>query len=378
MAAEIKRLRYIDALRGYAILGVIIVHCSVQVPPGLWPPVSTLALEGARGVQLFFVASALTLMLSWHARGDGARAFYIRRVFRIAPMFWLAIPLFLLIYGFAPRGWAPQGISWPHVLATALFVHGFHPQTISSVVPGGSTIAVEMTFYAVFPLLVSVLRSWRITAAALIASICFSALLYPLTIEVAGRLDPQAGPDLIKGFAYSWFPTQLPVFITGILVFHLLRDFTGRLPRVALGVVLGVGIAVLIVIPFVASTKVAFIVYTLDFGVIAFCLGQGVGGLLVNRAIVHLGQISYSAYFWHFAVLWATSPLGLNPYNGQFAAPVLLQFALLLTGVLAVTTLLSTLSYRLIELPMIGVGRQLADWVVARRSMPLAAYRASD
>jgi len=58
-------------------------------------------------------------------------------------MFWLAIPFFLLLTGKGAPAW--------EVATTALFVHGFHPQTINSVVPGGWSIAVEMTFYAVFP-----------------------------------------------------------------------------------------------------------------------------------------------------------------------------------------------------------------------------------
>ena len=42
--------------------------------------VRTLADQGARGVQLFFVASAITLCMSWEARRDGAIPFYIRRL----------------------------------------------------------------------------------------------------------------------------------------------------------------------------------------------------------------------------------------------------------------------------------------------------------
>jgi peptidoglycan/LPS O-acetylase OafA/YrhL len=161
--------------------------------PGLHWPIGALSSQGARGVQLFFVVSALTLTLSWHARDDGVAAFYVRRLFRIVPMFWLAILIFLLLLGFDPRYWAPQGIGWPHVLVTALFLHGFHPDTMSSVVPGGWTIAVEMTFYCSFPLLVWGLRSWQIAAVALVAAMCLAILLYPVTIELLGRrLPPRA------------------------------------------------------------------------------------------------------------------------------------------------------------------------------------------
>jgi peptidoglycan/LPS O-acetylase OafA/YrhL len=54
---ELKHFDYVDALRGYAILLVITVHSS-QYFPALSYPVKMLADQGARGVQLFFVASA--------------------------------------------------------------------------------------------------------------------------------------------------------------------------------------------------------------------------------------------------------------------------------------------------------------------------------
>src|ERR1700722_18847017 len=144
-------------------------------------PWRLLADQGARGVQLFFVVSALTLMLSWHARDDGVGAFYIRRVFRIAPMFWLAIVLYLALAGVSFRYNGPQALTWSNVLASAAFLHGFHPETIDGIVPGGWTIANEMTFYILFPLLAWALPSWRATTIALLASALFVWKVNPAT-----------------------------------------------------------------------------------------------------------------------------------------------------------------------------------------------------
>src|SRR5262245_32766165 len=81
--STMPRYAYIDALRGYAILGVISVHTSGAVPH-LGGRLRDLATSGQYGVHLFFVVSALTLVMSWHARSDGTYRFYIRRLFRIA------------------------------------------------------------------------------------------------------------------------------------------------------------------------------------------------------------------------------------------------------------------------------------------------------
>lgn len=148
-----NRYAFIDALRGYAILAVIAFHVSYNVT-NLDANVRQFASAGAAGVQLFFVVSALTMMLSWQARADGIRAFYVRRLFRIAPMFWLSIPVFLALRGFIPTQWSTNGTSWGDVFASILFINGWHPDSINNVVFGGWSIAVEMTFYLVFPALV--------------------------------------------------------------------------------------------------------------------------------------------------------------------------------------------------------------------------------
>src|SRR5271167_4323229 len=119
MPYPITRYAYIDAVRGYAILMVIAVHTSHYFD--LPAPLATVFAQGARGVQLFFVASALALCFSWTARKESAKSFYARRLFRIAPMFWLAIIVFVWLYGTSPRLFAPEGIGARHIAMTALF-----------------------------------------------------------------------------------------------------------------------------------------------------------------------------------------------------------------------------------------------------------------
>ena len=92
-----SKLAYIDWMRGLAILLVIATHVKGIVPDcsGLTNAVLSF---GRMGVQLFFVVSACTLYQSWMRSGSSIGAvkkFYLRRYFRIAPMYGFGILIYL-------------------------------------------------------------------------------------------------------------------------------------------------------------------------------------------------------------------------------------------------------------------------------------------
>ena len=95
--------------------------------------VKQVALTGQRGVALFFIVSAFTLFLSYDNRKDERNPttnFFLRRLFRLAPMFYIAVFLtflFLPIYFGRRRD----------VLLYLLFLNGFHPLAIGSSAAGG-------------------------------------------------------------------------------------------------------------------------------------------------------------------------------------------------------------------------------------------------
>jgi peptidoglycan/LPS O-acetylase OafA/YrhL len=68
---------YIDCLRGYAILLVIPCHLTYSYLD-LPYPVHRLTVLGWHGVQLFFLTSCLTLLMSW--RGEVSRLGRARRM----------------------------------------------------------------------------------------------------------------------------------------------------------------------------------------------------------------------------------------------------------------------------------------------------------
>jgi len=355
------RFAYIDALRGYAILGVMIVHGG-QCVEGL--DVRATAW-GARGVQLFFVVSALTLMKSWTERNDGPEAFYIRRLFRIAPMFWLAIPFYLWLNGTDPTYYAPNGITAWHVGMTASFLHGLHPETITSVVPGGWSVADEVLFYILFPLIASLVTTWGRAALLMVATLHFAHLYYGTGLDFLPAVFPDQKRDLLAVFMFLSVPNQVAAFAAGILAFHSIEVASAKLPRWSVETAL-LGAAALIIVQ--AYTNVHDVPnFGLLFGVVATTMGLGAGCYLVNPVIRHLGKVSFSAYLIHFALL---GPVTIFARSIGVTGPWAL--AVVLPALVLATTMIATVSFLIIEQPAINLGRRVVAWRMRHATASLA------
>jgi exopolysaccharide production protein ExoZ len=349
-----QRYAYIDAMRGYAILLVIAVHSS-QYFSDLPDAVRTVADQGARGVQLFFVASAVTLCMSWQARHDGAVPFYIRRFFRIAPMYYLSIPFFLWVHGFGASIYAPDGIGWRHIAMAATFTHGFMPDTITSVVPGSWSIADEMMFYSIFPLLMLGLSRIRFPAAALAVIfatwVCLRIQRSTEAYFAHTVLDP-AWRSAWGTFTYLWFVQQLPCFLFGLLAFKWMAD--GRTVRWPRTIVLVSMLAMVFVAFFPALPYIGRLGLPMQYGIIFALFAVGLAHwqprLLVNPVIGWIGKVSFSAYLVHLGVI---SAFGI-PHSNYAEA----FFALT-----AITIVISSVTYLVIEGPCNQLGRRVAKWM---------------
>ena len=222
-----RHFDFVDALRGLAIVGVMMIHSTFGIP-NFHGRLRTLAAQGQFGVQLFFVVSAFTLFWSLRSRRTRERrpllAFFTRRFFRLAPLFWVGIAFYLCVPVSNRSSAAPNGVGWPHVLATLAFVHGWYPTTINSVVPGGWSIGAEAMFYLCIPVLFARVRTLNQALwLTLVAAWVTAALAGP----VQHRLDrhfPADWGQVVFNFVFWSFPSQLPVFCLGIVLYFLLVD----------------------------------------------------------------------------------------------------------------------------------------------------------
>ena len=225
-----RRNQSLDLLRGVAILLVVLVHCQEE-STGVVPGLSWFAKEyGGLGVQLFFIVSGYTMMLTYGDRLDlaAARSFYLRRFFRIAPLFWVAIVFYLLVTrGRGITNFAPDGVGVSDVLLTFFFLHSSSVTAYNSVVPGGWSIAVEMQFYLLFPLLIYLFRrrNGAMLCYALIAlvSVIGQFVVEPYLIPRLAASLPASQAYLAEGVFTSWLPRQAICFGFGILLYDYIE-----------------------------------------------------------------------------------------------------------------------------------------------------------
>jgi peptidoglycan/LPS O-acetylase OafA/YrhL len=385
------RVAALDAGRALAIVGVVAVHLSFQFPnlPGA---VTIMARMGQYGVQLFFVISAITIFMTLemdHARCGDARhvtlRFYIKRFFRIAPLYYVAIAVYGLIsYGAMHTGIDRAWILGAHgpldVLLNMVFLHALSPTAINNVVPGGWSIGVEMLFYMIAPLLFFLAMN---RTRLFLASVVLLAISLAVTSmsDCNGTLECNVSNN---SFSYFWPPVQGPCFIVGMWAWYAFRshllgasDVPRRAPWLYLALALGFGLltaalgvwlakAHALAPIFAACSAVAFLLFVCTRHAHKT---QGrrrewsiPGKAIVRRCAAALGRESYGIYLWHFICVYVTFHFFDRRFGTEGHESSLALFGATLAGVLGVSYVLSRVSDRLIQ----GRATQLSRRLLAR------------
>lgn len=366
-----QKLSHIDAARGIAILLVILVHHTqavARVMP-LDPITLLIGGYGQMGVQLFFIASAITLCLSQDSRRTEEapiRSFYLRRFFRIAPLYYLAILIYGAVYWF--RHGALGAYTIGNVAANLLFVHGFVPSAINDIVPGGWSIGGEMAFYAVFPFVFAVAASidkrWGPVPIALGAVGMFAAYV------AAWFVIPLVTPFAItrNNIFYYWPPAQAPVFALGIAAYFLFRRVRTPLWADATGFVVGTGISLAL---WGSGYRGAFAIIPGCSAISFIALINMLAKLPERQTPLHaIGRASYSMYVLHFLAAWFVAPLIIKAVAPSVSgwAVVVLTFPV----TVAVAFAAASLTKRLIEDRGIAWGRATVRALQSRRESEVA------
>ena len=350
MVSNLKKLDFIDALRGYAILLVIFAHTG-QMHPLDYPNIfQSLINFGPRGVQLFFLVSALTLFLTSEKRfGIDKRpylSFFTRRFFRIAPLFYSG----LLFYNL----FSNDKITLEGIFANLFFIDAINPSWQSLyLVPGSWSISAEMIFYLFFPILFLKIKSLNQSVWFTIISLIFAVILKIIFLKFSFGYNL----NIWGSFVPYVFPFSIPVFGIGICFFFIIfkKDC-----KVGINALLASCVIILLMIIFEVRFLYTYFIVIL-FGLIASALSNGQSFLSSNFLIKYFGKISFSMYMVHFGIIEALNYFGLHnlfAFNNSFE--LVIYFLVKFILVIVFTLFFSTLTFFSIE----SIGQKLGNRVV--------------
>ncbi len=360
-----QKLDYIDIARGIAILMVMLVHTS-QAVNGVSQLVGDIDRYGQMGVQLFFVASAYTLCFSSIKRAEEKQSlisFLIRRFFRIAPLYYLAIIGYFLLESnmhiLALIRMPYSLYNFETIAANILFIHGFVPSANNNIVPGGWSIGTEMAFYLIFPILFALFdRAYKKSGITALYSLVGLSILLNISVQLSVQQLFKVKID-DNSFIYYNLINQLPVFLMGMTIFfhhHYKIPLQLSLP-IQTAIFIVVTIIDIIILPSKQYWLVATFLPVIAGISFVFLLNILKESNYSNVFLTEIGRVSYSMYIFHFMFAWYLVPgIGLILKKG------ILPELLLVCSITLVTQLtfaVAKVSHKYIETPGIWIGKIL-------------------
>jgi len=349
---EYRGVRYftpLDGVRAIAVLMVVTFH----VPGGKF-----LDLHGYRGVTAFFVLSGFlitTLGLREESKTGHLRVsgFFVRRLFRILPLYYLVLLAHVVItYGLETQSTrAAFTHSLPYYLAF-LQEYPMAARFASAPFSISWSLGIEEKFYLVWPIIgFLLLRGRHNERATLLGGTA-------LAIVIFGYLNPDALlTRLITPYVFVLLGCLLAVLLHDRRIYERCRALGS--PRIALPIATATALVWIFGSPNTTVDYIfgAFVALTIGGLVIGHTL---VSRALSVRVLVWVGTISYPLYLIH--------TLGLEYSDKLFGVTdgPLSRSVLVLLVALGLALVASEILHRVVEVPMIGVGRRLSTRLADR------------
>jgi peptidoglycan/LPS O-acetylase OafA/YrhL len=345
------RIPELDGIRGLAIALVLWYHFVVD-------PFHAFGSLAFTGVDLFFVLSGFLIggiLLDSRTSSDYFRKFYVRRFFRIAPVY----AVFLLLGGYF--AYRKHQLTGPWYLYP-LFLQNFWMAKADALGFLGISwsLAVEEQFYLTLPAIIRYAANLRwlliggIVSAPLIRAFLFYRVSHgssyvlcradALLLGVAGAMlarSPAYRDWVVRRGFLLWF--ALLIFLVGLIPFTVRPAWITGIQMRSIGL-----------------TWIALLYLSLLL--LAVSGGNAISRLLCFAPLRALGQIAYCVYLVHYPLLLGVQILRPAwPLRTKVLAAAALTFAV------------APLSWFIFEKPLIAFGHRLTakSLAPARQQVPL-------
>ena len=288
---------------------------------------------GAIGVDIFFVISGFVMWIT--VCNSSAVEFILRRVYRIAPLYWI-VTILTSVIGIAGISFGAQP-TWIEFLKSILFIAYSNPEQGDRVVPivgVGWTLNLEMMFYAIFASSIAFAGRYRfLFVAVTLVGILISAELTNHRSTILGFYGQSIILEFLAGMAI------------GIMYINQSLKLVKSLVVVAFLVVIGTYFI------FIGEAGNRLFFYGFPAILIVYLAVVMEGVIPYMPRMLLVGDASYSIYLTHKTVVLLYFTLTLN---GIISGNVVLAWVL----ATALSLLIGLMTYRFVEQPLIKLTKR--------------------
>ena len=330
------RLDFLDALRGIAAILVVVEHVGERYTA--WIPwfAQNWFNFGRFGVTVFFLVSGFVIPYAFE-KDNSVRSFWIKRLFRLYPLYWLSLTLSVAA-GIEPAAFRASHMV-RNILVNVTMLQGF------AGIPNASqpfwTLFIEMAFYIAITVWFLLRLHSRTLLWAWTGAVGFFALsiLGPLVLGIHAPVTTAfcflailVGSVLYRHYTAQVGTRAVATLVAGVILLAAASSYLNffRFPSAET----------------ISATSV-FISWTCAF--LLFLALLSLRRLKFPPTLLWLGKISYSLYLLH-AVVRDTLPDVGNKALG---------FSL----VLALSLLVSAFTFKYLERPCVALGHRIATKV---------------
>lgn len=338
----------IDLLRGASFLIVFIGHFSYENSK-----LQFLYNFAPFGVVLFFCLSGfllgrVTLLEYRLTHRVNFRNFFLRRAFRILPLYFFFLLIILTISGVSQQrnsNYVISATEWSHLLT---FSYNLLPDTYTTLSPLPAvtwSLSIEEQIYIFFPFIALLLaRKKIVTLSIVLPTLMFGIFFVQINVfnsTTASRLTPLYLIPVIIGLVCAEFE-------------NIIRWKNSRISVIIIELTIGL----VVILTIIFSHSQSNISYYLRV-ILMSCIFPLLLHLIsftrmwvALKAIAYLGRVSFGCYLYHWLVwnIFQSLDIGYSVGSGFTIFGWLLG--------LFVTLVLSVISYRFLEAPFLDIRRR--------------------
>jgi peptidoglycan/LPS O-acetylase OafA/YrhL len=340
---------FITGFKGFLALGIFLIHFSTftNLSEDLSPPLKNLLSFQSTGVSAFFLISSFTIWISIRRKGRlDLKKYIISRIVRIIPVYFIfcLIAYAILIlrdYGIIsyPQNYylvsQNLGNTISNILSHLTFTNLFDLRYRNTLLSVEWIIPLQMLMYALVPLVYFVCKT-KLTRLSLVLS--FSILITILSNWLVFLPYYYVNDNSIVLF---WsLERYFFTFIFGIYLAEVAVRKLAKQTRNITGLIL-LAVYIIIMLTFESSsnTFLGVMIATIFSGLIILLGYSGnltIKKIFENKALIFMGNISFSFYLIHFIVL-------------SFLSIIIDSEILLFSAGLVISTFVSIASYFFLE-----------------------------